>query len=396
MDSSAVNDQVTVDPSSLDGVLALQVLLTQGLEVSVYPRQVLVARTDEGARATFAHGVPDTTILTSAMTAQNKRMRRALMERRGVPVPKGANFSIGRGTSLARKFAKSLGYPVVVKPGKGDVGFYNFTRVNNVHDLKNAIANMKIPVHERTGVFRASYTPMELGTPGVENGKKTVPASYRFLVEERVSGHLLRFLVLGDSVIAVIECDGSPIDGTLTEVRDVTSSVHPDLIEAVQMAAQTIPGLALQSIDVVARDFERPLQRKDYWVVGQSERPLLWAYERLSRELALDLSHQIIASTIPALGPLPVSSLDSIEADISLHSLPSAEAAGRALPGIAESVGLQWSAESLSQLEGELVGRLSGSTRAIAHVLDSVTSETYSEVQSMLTVVRARPSEPSS
>ena len=184
-------DMSKIDPNDLDGILVLQVLLSQGLEISVYTRQVIIAQSAENRdlpRLSLVHGVPDTTILTSAVTVQNKRMRRALLERKGIPVPKGANFSIGRGITLSRKFAKEIKFPVVIKPGKGDVGFYNFTNVRNLREMNAAIAKMKVPVHERDRVFRAAYTPMELGMPGEENGRPTVSKSYRFLVEKRVEG----------------------------------------------------------------------------------------------------------------------------------------------------------------------------------------------------------------
>ena len=85
-------DMSKIDPNDLDGILVLQVLLSQGLEISVYTRQVIIAQSAENRdlpRLSLVHGVPDTTILTSAVTVQNKRMRRALLERKGIPVPKG-------------------------------------------------------------------------------------------------------------------------------------------------------------------------------------------------------------------------------------------------------------------------------------------------------------------
>jgi ABC-type transport system substrate-binding protein len=44
----------------------------------------------------------------------------------GLPVPKGATFSVGRGVRDAKNFAERIGYPVVVKPAMGDNAIETF------------------------------------------------------------------------------------------------------------------------------------------------------------------------------------------------------------------------------------------------------------------------------
>ncbi len=379
-------DMSKIDPNDLDGILVLQVLLSQGLEISVYTRQVIIAQSAENRdlpRLSLVHGVPDTTILTSAVTVQNKRMRRALLERKGIPVPKGANFSIGRGITLSRKFAKEIKFPVVIKPGKGDVGFYNFTNVRNLREMNAAIAKMKVPVHERDRVFRAAYTPMELGMPGEENGRPTVSKSYRFLVEKRVEGTLLRFLVCEGKVVSVVLCEGALADGKLQHAEEVLDRIHPELIAKVEEANDAIPGLAVAAINVVSTAPELPLSEQEYWVVDFWERPLLWVQARTDADNEEALAEHIVASYFARRGYSMKPCSSEVTVGFQIHALPSASSSRDALMEAVEGLNISCDITEVSDYEGRISGTLTGSSFVVASLVNAITNEEIAGVPAM-------------
>lgn len=388
MAARTMTDMKSLSPNYLDGVLALQVLLAQDFPVSIYQRQILVADNSAEGRLVFAHGVPDSTVLTSAVTTQNKRMRRALLERKNVPVPKGANFSMGRGIALAKQYAKGLGYPVTVKPSKGDAGLWNFTNVRNVRELSAAIAKLKTPVHERKELFRAGYTPMELGIPGFEDGHQTVSKGYRFLVEQRVSGALIRFLISDGKVISAVQCFGSPLDGSLQRTQDVLTSIHPELIEAAENAGRALPGLSLAAIDVVVPNPEQSLRRQKHWVVDFYERPFLWVQAVSSPEQALKLSETIVQSHCATRGFPFNHAQQHATIDFTIHSLPSASGGKDELLKLAPAYGIDCEVREISDIEGYVRGSMSGGSFEVARLLNDLTNDEIPAVPAMMIAVK--------
>src|SRR5699024_6140981 len=129
--STESQNELHLNPIECDGVLLLRAALRYGLDVSLYPRQILLASAAGLPELSFVHGLPGTSGLGPVTYAQDKRMRRALMERSGIPVPRGATFTMGRGVNGAKKFASELGFPVVIKPAIGDNVIETF---RNLHD----------------------------------------------------------------------------------------------------------------------------------------------------------------------------------------------------------------------------------------------------------------------
>src|SRR5690625_1231069 len=145
-----------------DGYEVHAAALRRGMNVVLYPRQVLVASDQSGEELAFVHGVPETSSLGPVTYAQDKRMRRALLERAGLPVPRGTTFSVGRGVAGAKKFAERIGYPVVVKPAIGDNAIETFADLQTEEQFDAAIDRLRIPPSERETFTRAAYGLTEL------------------------------------------------------------------------------------------------------------------------------------------------------------------------------------------------------------------------------------------
>jgi len=375
-----LTDPREFDPNFFDGILTLRNLFAQPNRLRVYPRQIVVLEGRGRNRLSFVHGMPDVTTLTSAMTIQHKRMRRGILERNDVPVPKGAAFSMARGLKQAKAFAQRLGFPVVIKPSRGDAGFYNFTDLGNQRELDWAIAKMKVPTYERPGVFHSGYTPMELGAPRRESGRTIVPGGYRILVEKQVAGQLVRFLVYEGAVISAVRCEGSPSDGTLRSSSDVLAQVHPLILKTVKRAFHSFPHTGIAAIDIVTSNVSDPNNNGDAQVVDYWERPFLWVQARDSLDLALDLSERITSGYMSSHGL----NLDAVPSEARVHmrahSLPSARLSQSSLSEIATDAGVKYSVSGYSDLEGTIEGTLEGGSLELAALIDAISNGAYHSI----------------
>jgi D-alanine-D-alanine ligase-like ATP-grasp enzyme/acylphosphatase len=130
----------------------------------------------------------ETARLAMAVTG-NKQVTRTLLQRAGVPVPRGRAFpakDVDRGLA----YAAELGYPVVVKPLAGTGGTGVVANLTSEEDVRWAIEGLRKTKHEHK----------------------------QFIVEEHIEGEDFRFFVLGDRVLSVLRrTPGAVIgDGELT------------------------------------------------------------------------------------------------------------------------------------------------------------------------------------
>src|SRR5690606_24508975 len=94
-----------VGPDLHDGYEIHRAALCRGLDVMLYPRQVLTTRAPAGgAELSFAHGVPGTSTQSGVTFAQDRQMRREMQAAAGLPVPPGATFAVGREEWEAKRF----------------------------------------------------------------------------------------------------------------------------------------------------------------------------------------------------------------------------------------------------------------------------------------------------
>lgn len=313
----------SLEPAELDGVLALHAALRYGLDVEILPRQVLISVVEGNSNEmSFVHGIPGNTGLAPVTYAQDKRMRRAQMERAGIPIPKGATFSLGYGSKLAARYAKQIGYPITVKPAVGDNGIEGFLNIRNRRGMREALAYLSQPTTERETFTRASYGLTELREPGIEDGKVTVPPGYLFIVEKHLVGQYLRFLVVDGEVVSAILCEGYPVDRTLSGGREVLNELHPEVVDLAARAGQVIPGVPAVAVDIVIPNPAAPLEGQTYGLVEYSERPYLWVQGVVDPELPLVLSDKIFRSYADKLGFTLSAPRDEIELSFDAMAIP--------------------------------------------------------------------------
>jgi D-alanine-D-alanine ligase-like ATP-grasp enzyme/acylphosphatase len=114
----------------------------------------------------------------------HKEATRMLLDRAGVPVPRGRTFAHGD-FDAARAFAARIGYPVVVKPAMGVRGIGVVADIRTEQELDSAF---ELLVQSRLG-------------------------KDDFIVEQHIDGRDYRIVVVGDEVIAAILREPASVEG---------------------------------------------------------------------------------------------------------------------------------------------------------------------------------------
>ena len=360
-----------MDRALRDGYEVHRAALAHGFDVTLLPRQVMEVEDPHGtAKTSFSHGIPQQSTLAAVTYAQDARMRRDMVMRAGYNIPTGATFSIGGSEKAPYRYAeRTLGYPVVIKPAVGDNTIDVLAGIDDEEELRRAIEFLQIPPTERPGYTRAAYALTELREPGIKDGRVVVPPGYRFLVEEQVSGDYLRFLVLGGKVINVLHCGEGPWQTPSEDIRDVTSDVSSHLKEMAAGVAESIPGIGLAAVDLVAKDFHGSASADEAMVVEYSERPWLAVQQSYDPHLAESLAEQILAFGMESI-------IEEPQVSIAVEYVLSGSVHPEDLIAVLSSefnrLGLDSTAEVTDLEMGHITGTLKGSPADIAWIMESV------------------------
>jgi hypothetical protein len=358
-----------------DGYEIHRAALSYGMDVSLYPRQVLLAGyRDSDVRLAFVHGIPQTSNLAAVTYAQDKRMRRELLARAGLPVPEGATFAIGRQRDGARRFARAIGYPVVVKPAVGENMREVFAGLWNERELDAAIDYFRTPEADRPGFTRAAYSLTLLLEPDEEDGRTVTPAGYQFLLERHVSGRPLRLLVIGDRVVSGVYLPGDSATAQDGTGGDVCDEVHPTVAALAVRAARAVPGLAAAAVDLVLADHRRAVRDQPLWIVDFSERPSLAAQASVSGHRSAELGDTLLsehaADSEITLGP----PRDEIRIGFRADGATDPAAVVTAITNAADELGLTNQVRVTDRVEGTASGTFEGPPAYIALIFELLTS----------------------
>lgn len=378
-------------PATLrDGYELHLAALRHGLDVALYPRQVLIASGGGGPELAFVHGVPQTSTLAAVTYAQDKAMRRELLARAGLPIPEGATFAIGRDRALAGEFAARIGYPVVVKPAVGDSLTEVFAGIRDQRQLDAAIDYLRTPEAERPAFTRAAYGLTLLLEPDEEDGRQVSPASYRFLLERHVPGRYIRCLVLGGELVSVLRLDGLTSDRREAAGEDLTGQVDEGLRELAIRAVRTIPGLALAAVDLVVVDGGPAPAGQPVSIVELSERPWLATQARIDEALGHRIGEAILRHHATELGLTLPPPREQVRVEFQAEGAADAGALATAIAGAAAGCGLAADVQVADQVEGILEGTLSGAPAPITLIFESLLSGGFHGQRAMLVEAHQR------
>lgn len=379
-----------IDPVLRDGYEVHCAALERGMDITLLPRQVLMVGSGNPiiGDASFVHGVPQSTSVAGVTYVQDKRVRRALLEREGFTVPRGATFSIGRSARAAVAFAERIGYPVVVKPTMGDNAIGVIPSIDTIGQLQEAIEYFHTPLEDRDDFTRASYAMTELREPGMRDGVPAAPPSYRFLVEREIKGQYVRLLIIDGTVRNAMYCPEGPWNADTAGVQDVTRQIHPSLSDYAVAAARVIPGLAVVAVDLVVPDFRAATAREEPHIVEYSERPWLGLQATHSAALAQDLAAQILRSELRSKPTLEVR--DSVSLNVKIDGAVAPEAFRQAFVAKSSKLGLKSSLAVTDPALGHITGQLMGGAREVAWLMETALDEGIDGQRAMLAESRLR------
>ncbi|MGP9552084.1 hypothetical protein [Halomonas sp. AOP42-D1-22] len=244
---------------NFDGFNVLCQALLYGARVKVMPGQLfLIEGEGQSKKTAFVHSVALSTRLSTITFVLQKRFRRAIHQRKKVPVPVGATFSYFAKRDPAR-YAKKIGYPVVVKEVFGENPAYAVYDVKNAKQLVEAIAKVKAHLPTTAEHEPASYAQtINLSSAEMdEGGTRTKSDKARFLIEKQLQGTQYRsYVVNGKHVL------------TLQKENDAIYEVKPSekIKQLSEQAVKVISGLANGTVDIVCD------MSGDAYVVELSER----------------------------------------------------------------------------------------------------------------------------
>lgn len=270
----------------------------------------------------------DRTSAIAEAIAQNKDLTKSLLEKVGVPVPKGR---IPKSAEEAWEVAQQIGGPVVVKPLKGNQGKRVSVGLTTREDVMSAFELARLGgrsevVVERQ-IFGDDYRLLVIGGKLVAAARREVPrvtgdgrSSIRELVAivnddpRRGDDHStsLSKMVLDDIASEVLTSQGLDFESVPEAGRsvilrrnanlstggsavDVTDLVHPDVAARAIEAARMV-GLDIAGIDLVATRVDRPLAETGGAFVEVNAAPGLRMHLDPSEGQGRDVGEAIIES----------------------------------------------------------------------------------------------------
>lgn len=168
-----------------------------------------------GYRATF-EGLPGLDPVKTTTTVDDKEAARKIFAELGAPAPRGASFTE---IKPAFAYAKSLSFPLVVKPRQGSLSAHTKVNIQNEDELWYAI-------------------------------KIAQQVSRQFIVEEYITGNLYRATTVGTKLVAVGRRDPPYVIGdgvsTVQELFNARDAERRQLLVSLGYKPETIPPLTIQ------------------------------------------------------------------------------------------------------------------------------------------------------
>lgn len=360
----------------IDGFYIQEAALASGMNVDIFPDDVLLVSSaaSAGEELSFVRGVPVSSTLAGVSYIQERRIRRAILQRGGLPIPTGATFSLRRGLPGARRYAKRIGYPVVLKAARGAGTTEIVSGIQDEDMLNRALNNFSVPPALRSGYVRPVIAPPEFVPPA--GGRENLPSSYRILIEKDRPGIYVRALVVCGEVHSVIECSKGPWSEEPADYSDMSQSVDADLLFLAKRVGDLVPGVEVLAVDFLVDDTTKPVTGQNIEIVEVSEQPWLYVQEKVDVDLARTGARKILQSH----GQDSLVTVDGRqELSVRLRGAGVTEASdfadslvGEALPGL----GLAGAISHVDNLAGTVGLEIAGTATDLAYLAQSLVDGT--------------------
>jgi hypothetical protein len=391
---------IELAPALEDGYRVHAAILARGFDVLLLPRQVLVAGPagEHPGLLSFVHGVPAASTLSAVTYAQDRRVRRAMLERAKLPTPTGATFSF-RGLRDAQRYIKRLGYPIALKEVVGENPSVMVPNIRDDAELARAIEYLRLLPSQSsstaTSVTRSAYALTNLlEQEEDEAGRKLAAPRTRFLAERYLPGPCLRMLVLGGEVLATLHRPPRGDRRAAMPWDAEGGKAHPEFLDAPRKAAASLPGLAAASVDLIVEDIRKSPKEQKYYVVEISERPHLETYVAVYPDLDRVLGDAILMHELRRLGLAAGKPAASIAVEFRAESLPDAQAMTPLLARSCDRLGLTGYAGVRDLVEGVVEGVVQGDPHDIALIAEGLLNGAIGGQRAMVIEERQRAPEP--
>ena len=374
----------TLPPRLLDSLEVHVAALERGFNVLLLPRQVMLAAYGPPVPAdvSFTHGVPEASTVSAVTFAQDRGLRRALVERQGGKNIRGASFS-SLSLDAAKAWARKYRYPVTVKELVGENPARAVRGVRNDRELEAAFNSLRLR-HESDRApgknpSASGYATTRLTFEVNEEGQETAPAAARMLIELDRPGTVIRGFVIGGRVIAAVRLGGQSGVGE----EDVTDDLTEDQRAVMIMACEAVPGLACATVDVIVRAPGRRERLRAIirgprpprlQAIEVSERPRAESYAEANPELPARIGSAILEFQAEVAGVALGEHITDGDYSVEIKGLLNPEDASEELVSLLTAAGLDIEVVGLDPNEGTLVLDIEGSIRTLATAMEMLVS----------------------
>lgn len=358
-----------------DGCAVLASVLSHGLDVLLLPRQVLLAAPagQQPGALSFVHGVPRGSTAAGVTHAQDRRLRRILLNLAGIPTPPGMTFSAGGSQSLV-PFADRYGYPLTLREAIGGSTASAAENIADAEELRRAVARIRRRTADHLAPARslvsAAYAESILGWDVDEAGNHVASPLVRLLIEKRPPGRYVRCLACGGALLAAVEIEASGMGRS----RDVTAALHPEVAALALRAAAVIPGLPVAAVDLIVDDPTRALSGQGHCVMELLERPHLRSFADAGPDLGERLAAAILRSEARRCSMTLDVPSDEVSVIARIEGLPRPELVLPALHDACARLQLAAAVRQADPAGGTLEACLGGAPAAVALLLEALMS----------------------
>jgi hypothetical protein len=312
--------------------------------------------TSPSARPTgFVCGVSGRSQLPAVNFCQDIRAWRARLERRGIQVVKAASFS-GRSRRDHIRYARKIGYPVVLKPVIRNTLFEEFVKdIKSDDELEFLFRQSRELKKQKASDLAASpYAMTRLSEDHVdEHGRKFLPLSVRYMVEKQQPGQLVRLLVARGRVVAAF------IKPEEDQGWQQAQGLHDSYLKIGEEVDRVLQGMAFLRVDLKVADPTAPADDGNHAVIALSEH--LKCYKLLADhpEQAWSILGQVAECQKPALE-------SQATRKVELSGVSNGERLKQELTQVAATLGIAIELKELDQVTGRVQLTATGPLWALA------------------------------
>ncbi len=344
-----------------------QSALRRRLQVLLLPRQVLLAGPGDPVptRLAFAHGVPAASTMAAVTFCQDKRLRRALLGRAGVSVPRGATFS-SRGLDAAVTFCERIGWPVVLKEAIGENPSRQIADIDGPEQLRRAFDALRTEAADTAtpgaSLERAGYAQNRLNLEEDEHGRSLVPLRTRFLIEEQRPGRRVRVLSGVEPLRVALQ--RRPDGGW----QEATDAVDPRWFAVGDAARRALPGLAFAGVELLVDDRHADREPR---VLELLERPRLAEVHQARAPLAAQVADALFVAQATRAGVvLPDADPGSVDFEVRVEGLRAPGSTLDSVLDLARRRGVQTDLGVVDPAAGTISGHLAGDAADVAWITE--------------------------